>query len=299
MIKIRKITYTISGILVLLSLVSMALWRFNFGIDFKGGSLMEIEFAENKPKNEEIKTALGGFDLGDVKVQSTGDKGYVLRFKSVDEETHQKILVSLKNISANEIEEKRFDSIGSTIGKELQKKALMAIALVILMIVIYISFAFRQSSKPVSSWKYGVAAVIALIHDIAIPTGVFSILGHFKGVEIDSLFVTALLTILGFSVHDTIVVFDRTRENLKKRVGNSFEETVDTSVRQVFKRSIITSLTIILVLSALLAFGGETTRFFSLALIIGIFSGAYSSIFIASPILVSWNNWSQKKNRLF
>ena len=167
------------------------------------------------------------------------------------------------------------------------------------MIISYIGWAFRKVSRPISSWKYGIVAIVALLHDVLIPSGVFSALGYLKGVEIDALFVTALLTILGFSVHDTIVVFDRTRENLKKNPGANFEMTVDKSVRETIARSINTSLTVLFVLFALLFFGGETTRFFSLALIIGIFFGTYSSIFLASPLLVSWNNWSQKRKNKF
>jgi preprotein translocase subunit SecF len=316
MIKFRKITYLFSGILVLASITAIALWGFNLGIDFTGGSLLEVEFLGVRPRIEEIKNALQNFDIGEIKIQPAGEKEFIIRFKDIDEPTHQQILTSLGNIglaAPNEsqfststatsteifsnIKEKRFDSIGPTIGKELQKRALIAIVAVIGMIIFYIAWAFRKVSKPVSSWKYGVVAIIALLHDVLIPTGIFSILGNFKGVEIDALFATALLTILGFSVHDTIVVFDRTRENLKRHVGATFEETVDTSVKEVFVRSINTSFTILLVLFALFIFGGESTRFFSLALIIGIFLGTYSSIFLASPILVSWNNFSQKRKK--
>ena len=266
---------------------------------------MEVEFLGERPRLEEVKNALLNFDIGDIKIQPIGEKGVILRFKDIDEATHQQILFSLKNIrsdsgsseTALNAEEKRFNSIGPTIGRELQKRALVAVGAVIALIIIYIAWAFRHVSKPISSWKYGVVAVIALLHDVLIPTGVFAALGHFKGIEMDVLFITALLTILGFSVHDTIVVFDRTRENLKKHIGATFEETVDISVRETVIRSINTSLTVLFVLSALFIFGGETTKFFSLTLIIGIFFGTYSSIFLASPILVSWNNWSQRKGK--
>ena len=266
---------------------------------------MEVEFLGERPRLEEVKNALLNFDIGDIKIQPIGEKGFILRFKDIDEATHQQILFSLKNIrsdsgsseTALNAEEKRFNSIGPTIGRELQKRALVAVGAVIALIIIYIAWAFRHVSKPISSWKYGVVAVIALLHDVLIPTGVFAALGHFKGIEMDVLFITALLTILGFSVHDTIVVFDRTRENLKKHIGATFEETVDISVRETVIRSINTSLTVLFVLSALFIFGGETTKFFSLTLIIGIFFGTYSSIFLASPILVSWNNWSQRKGK--
>ena len=297
MIHFRKITYIISGSLVLLSISAIAIWGFNLGIDFKGGSLLEIEYSEARPDASQIKEALKDFQIGELRIQPTGDKGFLLRFKEIDETTHQRILTSLARPDLPK--EKRFDSVGPILGKELQKRALIAISLAVLMIISYIGWAFRKVSRPISSWKYGIVAIVALLHDVLIPSGVFSALGYLKGVEIDALFVTALLTILGFSVHDTIVVFDRVRENLKKNPGVNFEMTVDKSVRETIARSINTSLTVLFVLFALLFFGGETTRFFSLALIIGIFFGTYSSIFLASPLLVSWNNWSQKRKNKF
>ena len=297
MIHFRKITYIISGFLVLLSISAIAIWGFNLGIDFKGGSLLEIEYSEARPDASQIKEALKDFQIGELRIQPTGDKGFLLRFKEIDETTHQRILTSLARPDLPK--EKRFDSVGPILGKELQKRALIAISLAVLMIISYIGWAFRKVSRPISSWKYGIVAIVALLHDVLIPSGVFSALGYLKGVEIDALFVTALLTILGFSVHDTIVVFDRVRENLKKNPGVNFEMTVDKSVRETIARSINTSLTVLFVLFALLFFGGETTRFFSLALIIGIFFGTYSSIFLASPLLVSWNNWSQKRKNKF
>lgn len=300
MIRFRKIPYIISGALILLSIVAIALWGFNFGIDFKGGSLLEIEYKKSRPELVQIKEALKDFQIGELKIQPTGEKGFILRFRDIDETTHQQILNSLNALGRSDhqsgIEEKRFDSIGPVIGKELQKRALIAMSLAALMIIIYIAWAFRKVSKPISSWKYGVAAIIALLHDVLIPTGIFSALGYFQAVEIDVLFVSALLTILGFSVHDTIVVFDRIRENLKKNLIGDFEAVVNKSVRETIVRSINTSLTVLFVLFALLFLGGETTKFFSLALIFGIFFGTYSSIFLASPLLVSWNNWSRKRN---
>jgi preprotein translocase subunit SecF len=192
------------------------------------------------------------------------------------------------------MEEKRFDLIGPSIGDELKKKTNTAVVLTLLAITLYIAFAFRGISKPVSSWKYGIASLIALIHDIIIPLGVFAILGKIYNIEITVPIVAALLTILGFSVHDTIVIFDRIRENILRRGGYSFEETVDWSLNQTFGRSISTVLTVLFVLLAIFFFGGETLKYFALALIIGITSGAYSSIFIASPILVTWHKHDHK-----
>jgi len=294
-IKHRKIYYIISGTLILASISSIIVWRLNLGMDFKGGSLIEIQFQDQRPNTAKIKESLKDLNLGDINVQPTGSKGVILRTKDLDETTHQIVLEKIKNLG--KFEEKRFDSIGPVIGEELKYRAFYAIAAVLVMIVIYIAWAFRKVSRPIASWKYGICALIALFHDTFIPTGVFVVLGHFKGMEIDLLFVTGLLTVLGFSVHDTIVVFDRIRENLKKGAGHNFEDTVNLSVKQTFIRSINTSLTVFLTLLAIYIFGGETIKNFALLLMIGILFGTYSSIFIASPLLVSWENYRQKKFR--
>lgn len=283
----RKIFYVISGTLVLASVVSLAVFGLKFGLDFTGGTLAEIEFRESRPSSDEILKAVEGLDLGSVNIQPSGERGAILRLKDIDEATHQKIVSTINE--KWQMEEKRFESIGPTIGAELKRKAIFAIILAMALIILYIAWAFRKVSWPVSSWKYGVCAIMALIHDVAIPAGVFSVLGKYAGVEADGLFITALLTILGFSVHDTIVVFDRVRENLKHSAGKNFEETVNASVNQTIGRSINTSLTVLLVLSAIYFFGGETIKNFALALIIGVTAGTYSSIFVASPLLVSWH----------
>lgn len=290
MIKHRKIFYIISGILVGVSLAAFIVWELNPAIDFTGGSLLEAQYFGDRPGIETIREAVNILGLGNILVQPIGEKGALLRLRNITEQEHQSLLNVL-----GQVEEVRFDSIGPIIGKELTRKAWTSIVLVILMIVIFISFAFRKVSKPVSSWKYGVVAIAALIHDVIIPVGVFSVLGHFYHIEVDILFVTALLTILGFSVHDTIVVFDRVRENLRKGGKSSFEETVDNSLRQVRGRSIKTSLAILLVLVALFVFGGAATQYFTLTLILGIIFGTYSSLFLASPLLVTWHKWQEKR----
>src|SRR3989344_5078866 len=287
-IGMRKVTYTISGILVGASILALAVWGLKLGIDFTGGSLLEVEFVGVRPENSAILEKLNEAGIESAVVQPTGESGAILRFKDIGEETHQDILFSLSKLG--EVQEKRFDSIGPTIGKELRRNSLWAIAFVLLMIVLYIAYVFMGVSRLLSSWKYGVAAVIALFHDIIIPTGLFAYLGYFHGVEVDTLFVTALLTILGFSVHDTIVVFDRIRERLGKSGGReNFDDVVEQSIRSTIGRSINTSLTVFLVMLALYFWGGDSTRFFSLAIIVGVFFGTYSSIFIASALLVSWN----------
>lgn len=289
----RKIFYTLSIILNLMAVFSIVFWGLHFGIDFKGGSLVEVEFLQARPEAKAVKDKLADLGLGDIAVQPTGDKGILLRLKDINEETHQKMLQKMNEVSP--VEERRFDSIGPVIGEELKSRSYLAIGAVLILIIFYIAFAFCKVSRPVASWKYGVAAIIALFHDVFIPTGIFSVLGHYLGVEIDLLFVTGLLTILGFSVHDTIVVFDRIRENLRKGAGKSFEETVNISINQTITRSINTSLTVFLALLAIYIFGGASIKYFALLLMLGIFFGTYSSIFVASPILVTWEAWRQKR----
>lgn len=298
----KKRFLSISALLVIGSWVSIGLFGLRLGRDFTGGSL--FEFQQSKPVLErstilELAKAIG---VEDAQV-TLGEEGKVLvRMKPLAEADHQKLLTSVQEAAVAKqpdvvIEETRFESIGPTVGAEMRTKAVKAIIYTLLAIVAYIAWAFRKVSKPVQSWKYGVVAIVALVHDISIPTGVFAVLGHVIGVEVDALFVTALLTILGFSVHDTIVVFDRIRENLLKRGGSNFEEITNFSVNETMARSVNTSLTTFLVLLALYFFGGDTTQYFVLALIIGIFFGTYSSIFVASPLLVLWNNVSLRKRR--
>lgn len=291
----RHIAYWASGLLVCASIIAIAVWGLRLGIDFTGGALLEISYAEERPSISAIQQTLSSVGLKTAQIQLSGEKNLLIRTKDLSEKERRATLSALQNIGGNP-EELRFDSIGPTIGKELRKKSLTAIVLVVFMIVLYMTWAFRKVSKPLASWCYGVIAIAALLHDVIIPTGIFAALGYFWGVEVDTLFVTALLTVLGFSVHDTIVVFDRTRENLLKHRGQwDFETIVGKSVRQTLSRSINTSLTTMLVLAALLVFGPVSTRYLSLALLLGIFFGTYSSIFIASPLLVSWNLWREKK----
>ncbi|MEK7174884.1 MAG: protein translocase subunit SecF [Patescibacteria group bacterium] len=289
----KKISLTISVILVLASILSVVFWGLKLGIDFTGGTYWEVEFLNARPDNTAVLEALSGLGLKDIVTQPTGETGLILRLKDIPESVHHAALQSLNAISP--VKDIRFESIGPTIGQELKTKAVSAIFLVLVLIIIYIAWAFRKVSQPVSSWKYGVIAVIALMHDVFIPAGVFAILGHYKGVEIDTLFVTALLTVLGFSVHDTIVVFDRIRENLHRRPHEDFAENVNKSVNETFARSINTSLTVFLVLLAVYFLGGQSTQNFALTLIIGVFFGTYSSIFVASPLLVIWSGIKNEK----
>lgn len=287
-IRWRIIWYSFSAILVILSIVSLSVWGLRFGIDFSGGSLLEVKFSEARPSVDKILEVLQPLELDGVTIQPAGTQEALLRFKHVDEITHQTIVRQLGEAGGGQADELRFESIGPTIGKELQRRSLWALVVALVFIVVYIAWAFRKVSHPVASWKYGLTAIIALAHDALITIGAFSLLGYFWGVEVDSLFVSALLTVVGFSVHDTIVVFDRTRENLFRHSLNDFSEIVNKSVNETIVRSINTSLTTVLVLLTLYLFGGESIKYFALALIIGIVIGTYSSIFLASPLLVEW-----------
>lgn len=291
----RRIFYIISGVLVVLSLVSLLLWGLRLGIDFTGGSLLEVEFRDGRPAADQVRGNLTDLNLGEISIQPVADRGVILRFKHIDEANHQLILQKLNSLAT--MEEKRFETIGPMIGSELKRRAMLSIALVLLMIILYITWAFRQVSKPISSFYYGLAAIVALFHDVIIPPGIFAILGYFYGVEINLLFITGLLTVLGFSVHDTIVVFDRIRENLRKGKFADFETTINESIKQTMTRSINTSLTVLFTVLAIYLFGGESTKNFALLLIFGLFFGTYSSIFIASPILVSWHKFRLSKEK--
>lgn len=293
-IKRKKLWLAFSGILVSASIVFLFMWGLNFGLDFTGGSLMEVSFKGGQPSIASIQAELSDLNISNVVIQPT-DEAMILRFQESDEDAHQKVLSALNKLpeAQSGLEESRFEAIGPSIGQELRSKAFWLVMMVLLVIIIYVGFAFQRVSKPVASWKYGLIAIVALFHDVLITLGVFAFLGHFYGVEINTAFVVAILTVLGYSVNDTIVVFDRTRENLPKS-ATSFPETVNTSINQTFVRSINTVITTLLALIAVLLFGGSSIREFVLALIIGIFSGAYSSIFVASPLLVVVERWQHR-----
>jgi preprotein translocase subunit SecF len=292
-IKRRKIWFAIAILITSASIASIAIWKLNFGLDFTGGSLLELGF-ENRPAVTEVQKVAVEQGITDAVVQEAGEKNMVLRFKAVNEEDHQALLGALKE-KFGVVAEEKFDSIGPVIGSELQKKSLIALILVLIGIAVYVAFAFRKVSYPVESWKYGLITLVSLAHDVILPIGVFAVLGHFWNVEIGSAFVAAILTILGYSVNDTIVVFDRVRENLLRKSGDEkFEDLVDRSINETMARSINTTLTTLLALIAVYFFGGESLKMFALALIIGVTAGAYSSVFIASPLLVTWYKHNQK-----
>ena len=287
----RKKFYAISAVLVGASIVALTIWGLNLSIDFKGGAIVEISYPDGRPAVAEIEKNLEKLNLGEHSIRPVGETGFLIRTRELEGLERTDLLKALSDNGAKKITEERFDSVGPLLGKEAMRKSLFSIIFVIICIVLFITFAFRKVSEPVASWKYGLITVLALVHDVLIPAGVFAVLGHFQGVEVDTLFVTALLVVLGFSVHDTIVVFDRVRENLKvNRETHSkkpFEQIVGESINQTFVRSINTSLTTILVLVVLFLVGADTTKLFSLALIIGITAGTYSSIFVGSTLLVT------------
>jgi len=292
----RKIFLSISGIFVLLSIAAIIVFGFQPGIDFVGGTLWQLRLtqinADGKQINAEIVKNFFGTDLGvkNVTVFPGENQSFLIRLPHISEEEHQNYLQSLKT-KFGEIEELRFENIGPAIGKELRTRAFWAIGLVLLGISLYIAFAFRKVSYPIKSWKYGVITLVTLFHDIAIPAGLLSVLGWSGGIEIDTNFVVALLVIMGFSVHDTIVVFDRIRENLLLQRGRfDLANIINSSVNQTLSRSINTSLTLVLVLLALFFLGPVTLKYFVLTILIGTIIGTYSSIFVASPLLLIWKS---------
>src|SRR3989338_6587895 len=283
----RKIWFIFSGALIVLSLIALFVWGLKPSIDFTVGSLLEVQF-KNLPSNEEVSGIFTSINLEAPSIQSADNSTLVLRFQPVKEGEHQDLVFQLKE-KFGEVTEVRFDSIGPTVGRELFRRALLSVILVTLMILFYIAWSFRHVSRPVPALVYAGIVIIAFLHDVLIPLGLFAYLGHFRGWEVGSPFIAAVLTILGYSISDTIVVLDRVRENVRKLKG-TFEEIVEASVHQTISRSINTSVTTTLALFAIFFFGGPSLQSFALALIVGIAVGTYSSIFIAAPFLVTWYN---------
>ncbi len=296
-IRHKAVFLAISAALLLGSLVAALMFGLRLGIDFKGGTLLELEYSNTRPEATLVQDTLKSAGVTDAVVQNIGGNGLSVKSRPLSEAERAAVVADLSMAGKYPLTQKSFTSIGPSVGRELAHKAVVAIILVVIAIVLFIAYAFRSVSEPVSSWKYGLIAIATLAHDVLIPTGVFALLGHFLGAEVDTLFVVALLTVLGISVADTIVVFDRIRENLKNRVAPTFAETVGKSLSQTFVRSVNTSLTVLLVLAALFFFGPASTKNFALVLIVGMFFGTYSSIFVASPLLVLAEKWQGKKEK--
>ena len=326
-VKYSAISFVLSGVATLAAVVLLFVYGLQPGIDFTGGSLLEVTYLEGRPSIEEAQTTLAPLGLGTVSIQPTGGDGFIVKSRFLSEEEHQAVLLALRSdlpgaetleaasssvagvaddSSAPEeggaatttpsapedatprVVEERFETIGPSVSAQLRQRSIAALVLVVLMIVVFIAYAFRKVARPVPSWAYGIAAVVALVHTILITLGVFAWLGASRGVEVDIPFIVALLTILGYCINDTIVVFDRVRENLITQRNVVFPDLVTMAVNQTIMRSVNTSMITLLVLVGLYFFGGASIHYFSLALIIGIFVGTYASIFLASPLLVVW-----------
>ena len=291
-VKYKKIFVSISTVLVLAAIVLFFVRGLNIGIDFTGGSLLEVEYSQNVPTLENMQ----GLVPEAESVRQVGDSGFSIRTKFLSDEERNSLTQKLSAQNESMVV-KRFSSVGPSVGQELRNKSILAIAIVLIATILYVALSFRKISKPISSWWYGLIVIVTLIHDVMIPVGVFALLG----IQIDILFVSALLAILGYSVNDTIVVFDRIREQLKhnreSHTHESYESVVGKSLWQTMARSINTSLTVFIALLVLLVFGGETIHSFILALLVGVVAGSYSSIFLASPLLVIVENFKARKDK--
>jgi len=293
----RNIFLGFSGIIVVASLIVIFVFGLKPGIDLIGGTQWNIAVKNEDASEITIKETMLGVSDREVMVKTASDGTYIVRMLDTSEELHQKYFTALIS-KFGEIEEKSFSSIGPAIGSELRAKAIWAMILVLFGISLYITFAFRKVSRPIQSWKYGVSTLITLFHDVIIPTGLLAVLGQIKGIEIDTNFIVALLVVMGFSVHDTIVVFDRIRENIFLSRGKiiNLKDTINFSIKETIVRSINTSLTLVLVLFAMMFFGPSPLFYFVLTIIVGTIFGIYSSIFVASPLLYVWDKWSTKKS---
>lgn len=287
-LKYKKIFFIFSGITIIVALFFVLTGGLKLGVDFTGGSVLEFSYSENAPSEETIKTILSNYDLGSVVLRKTDENTFSLKTKYITEEIKSDVITALSVNSGTTVSVDKFSTVGPTLGSELKSKALTALLLVVIVVTLFIAFAFRHVSTPVSSWKYGFATMIALVHDIIITIGVFAVLGKF-GFEVDPLFITALLVILGYSINDTIVVFDRVRDNLNQidenKRGKEFENVLNASFNQTLVRSFNASFTVIISLLVLYFMNIEVIKSFVLALIVGVVSGTYSSIFLAVPLL--------------
>ena len=290
--KYKWLYFGLSFLVMLPGIYSLARYGLRLSIDFTGGSLLEIQ-TKNPVTGEEFSRLAGEQGLDLSVIQPAGENTYLLRFKPLSQDQNDQFKKILAEKFAG-AEEKRFETVGPVVGAELTRRAILALCLASLAIILYIAWSFKSIPRPYSAWKFGASAVLALLHDVVVVLGLFPLFGHLYHVEIDALFVTAILTVIGFSVHDSIVVFDRVRENLPKMPRATFEQIMDFSLTETLVRSLNTSVTVLLTLLALLLFGGESIRWFVVALLVGVTSGTYSSIFNASPILVLWESRKKK-----
>jgi len=297
-VRYRKIFFILSALLLAGSIFAPFLVGYHLSTDFLGGSILEVKYEGERPDQVLTQTRLEALNLGNFSLRPSGDLSYVLRAREISPTEKSTVISALSDGGKLKLTEERFNSVGPVVGESLKKKSYTAIGVVVFMIVLFVTFAFRKVSRPVASWKYGLATIIALAHDVVIPTGVYIVAGYYFGWEIDLLFVTALLAILGYSVHDTIVVFDRVREHLRTNAEHGdredFEVTVGKSLKETYGRSINTSLTIFITLAALYLLGSDATKSFAFILLIGVIVGTYSSIFLATPLLVTLEKLQKK-----
>jgi len=291
-VKHRWYWFLFSGLLVASAIGLLATFGLKQGIDFTGGTLMSVRF-DKRPTPVDAEKALAVFNLNAITIQPAGDSDLIFRFKTIDEDTHQKILQTLGS-TFGKTTELQYNAIGPAVGEELRQKAISSLVIIFLLVLAFIAWSFRKVSAPVQSWKYGTVVLASAFHDVIIPVGLFALLGKLYNWEIGTPFIAAVLTIMGYSINDTIVVLDRIRENLQKTTG-TFEEIVERSIQQTMLRSFNTSMTTILALLAVFIFGGDSIKGFALALIVGVATGTYSSIFIIPSLLVVWNNVTRKR----
>jgi preprotein translocase subunit SecF len=299
-LKYSKLYFTIAIILVVVSLFSLFYFGLNLGIDFEGGSSLSIEYVGERPDVSKIKESLGQVkDLNNFEVQPVGKSGVIIKIskKDISSDVYDSIISEIKK--TGEIEESLagIETISPLIGKELKQKTIIVVVVSLLAMLLYIAFAFRNVSRPITSFQYGFSSTLMLFHDIIIPLGALALLGHFYGAQLTIPVVTALLTIVGYCINNTVVVFDRIRENLLINRGMNYEDVVNKSLNETLTRCINTSLTVLFALGALYYFfaNEESLKYFTLIAGIGIFIGIFSSVFLASPLLVYWLRSKQKR----
>lgn len=294
----QHLLFILPAFFALVSIIAVSMWGLRPGIDVAGGSMLQVSY-EERPEIEVVNEKVKELEYGEIRVQPSNERDLILRQRELSNDEKAKLMEALG--SFGEVTEVQFNSVGPSIGAEIVEKSWWAIVLVSLAIIMFIAFAFRHVSKPVASWKYGVVAIVTLLHDVLIPTGLFAYLGYARGAEVGVFFIVAILTTLGISINDTIVVFDRIRENLRlneeHRRHELFSDVVWRSIMQTMARSINTSLTVIIMLVALFVWGPESTKDFSLTLIVGMAAGTYSSIFLASPMLVYLAKWQKTPDK--
>ena len=295
----RGFFFWLTGLLLVASVAALVVMPPRLSIEFTGGSLVEVEYTNGRPEHQDLVSRVQAAGITDASVRESGAAGVVVRTHSLTPEEHNALLASLSNNDANPVIEARFTSIGPTLGHELAVKALYAIGAVVLAIMLYIAYAFRKVSKPVPAWGYGVISVLMLAIDIIVPAGFFAVYAHFTGAQADTLFVVALLSLMGYCVNDVIVIFDRVREHLKhneeRRINEPFEQTIGKSITETLGRPINTSLTVALALLAIIIFGSVSVRTFALVMLVGVVIGTFSSIVRSAPLLIPVAAWASSR----